>query len=189
MTKVGEILEDYHQVNFGHNVLVSPLASICGKVSLGNDVTIFAGSQIRGDCAPIHIGNGTNIQENCCFHVSGDTPLNVGDNVTVGHGAILHGCTIEDNVLIGMGAIVLDHAHIAEYCLVGAGALVTEGKDFPPRSLLIGSPARAVRELTDEEVETMVVNAGMDYVRVGKSMFEDGVLTQAPQDAHIWPLA
>lgn len=188
-SKIGTILDDYCQVSFGRDVRLSPACSICGVVSVGNDVTVFAGTQIRGDCAPISIGDGTNVQENCCLHVSAATSLSIGSNVTVGHGAILHGCTIENDVLIGMGAIVLDRAHISEHCLVGAGALVTEDKDFPPRSLIIGSPARAVRQLTDEEVAQWVDHAGQDYVEVGDRMLKGGLLLSPPEDAHIWPLA
>lgn len=186
-SKVGSIPADYFQVSFGENVRLSPLSTICGRVDVGSNVTVFAGTQVRGDCAPISIGDGVNLQENCCLHVSGNTPLRIGDNVTVGHGAILHGCTIEDNVLVGMGSIVMDNSHIAPNSLVAAGAVVTEGKSFPPRSLIMGSPARVVRELADDEVREWVVNAGIDYVQVGEQMFQNGLLAEPPAGATIWP--
>ena len=150
--KMGVSITDYHQVRIDRNAMLSPYATIIGDVVIGSDSSVFAGVHVRGDCAPIRIGKRTNIQENACLHVSVGSPLSVGDNVTVGHGAILHGCTIEDNVLVGMGSIVMDDAHIARDCIVGAGSLVTQGKNYPPRTLLMGRPARVVRELSDEEI-------------------------------------
>lgn len=185
-SKVGKALEDYHQVKFGSDVRLSKQCSVVGKVEIGNDVTIFAGAHVRGDCAPISIGSGTNIQENCTLHVSGGMPLSIGKNVTVGHGAIVHGCTIEDNVLIGMGAIVMDGAHIGKDSLIAAGAIVTEGKEFPPKSLIMGVPAKVVRELTDEQLETHVTLAAIDYQEVGYAMFADGLLYEPSKDANIW---
>lgn len=187
-SKVGEILHDYHQVKMDPSVILSPACTICGDVTLGPDASVFAGTQIRGDGAPIRIGRRSNVQENCCLHVSGGFPVTIGDDVTVGHGAILHGCTIGDNVLIGMGAIVMDGARIQRDSFVGAGALVTQGKTFPPRSLIFGSPARAVRELTDEELESMVTLAAPDYRAVAESMLADGLMEHPPVDARVWPV-
>ena len=186
-SKVGEILRDYHQVRMDPTARLSPACTICGDVELGPDVSVFAGTQIRGDGEPIRIGRGSNIQENCCLHVSGGFPIEIGEDVTVGHGAILHGCTIEDNVLIGMGAIVMDGARIQRDSFVGAGALVTQGKTFPPRSLIFGSPARVVRELTDEELESMVTLAAPDYRAVAQSMLADGLMAHPGPDARVWP--
>lgn len=185
--KLGEIMADYHQVSFGERVRLAPGCSLCGQVSVGDDVTVFAGAQVRGDCAPVRIGDGTNIQENCCLHVSGGAPLSVGRNVTVGHGAILHGCTIDDNVLVGMGSIVMDGARVGRDCLIAAGAVVTEGKEFPPRSLIMGMPAKAVRELTDEQIYQQITRAGADYRAVGEAMMADGLLVQPASDASVWP--
>lgn len=185
--KMGDIIEDYHQVSFGKNVRLSKDCSVCGRVKVGSDVTIFAGAHVRGDCAPITIGNGTNIQEGSCLHVSGCMPLRVGDDVTIGHGAIVHGCTIEDNVLIGMGSIVMDGAHIAKDSLVAAGAIVTEGKEFPPRSLILGAPAKAVRELSDDEIAELITEAAVDYKKVAYAMMADGILHEPKPDATIWP--
>lgn len=186
--KLGDILADYHQVSFGKGVRLSAGCSLCGRVSVGDDVTVFAGAQVRGDCAPVRIGAGTNIQENCCLHVSGGAPLSVGCNVTVGHGAILHGCTIEDNVLVGMGSIVMDGAHVGRDCLIAAGAVITEGREFPPRSLIMGMPAKAVRELTDEQIDQQITRAGADYRAVGKAMMADGLLLEPAAGAAAWPL-
>ena len=146
--KMGTAITNYHQVRFAPNVMLSSHATVCGNVKIGAGTSVFAGTQIRGDCEPIVIGSNTNIQENSCLHVSVGSKLTIGNNVTIGHNAVLHGCTIEDNVLIGMGAIVMDDAVIPSDCLVAAGSLVTQGKTFEPRSLIMGSPARAVRELT-----------------------------------------
>lgn len=183
---MGRILADYHQVTFGERVRLSEKASVVGQVSLGDDVTIFAGAHVRGDCEPIVVGDGTNIQENCSLHVSGGAPLTIGKNVTIGHGAIVHGCTIADNVLIGMGAIVMDHSVINENCLVAAGAVVTENKEFPPNSLIMGIPARAVRTLSEEEVKTQITDAGTDYREVAEAMMNQGLLHEPDKDADIW---
>ena len=113
--------------------------------------------------------------------------LTIGDSVTIGHNAVLHGCTIEDNVLIGMGAIVMDDAVIPSDCLVAAGSLVTQGKTFEPRSLIMGSPARAVRELTDEEIESMITVAAPEYAEVARAMTAEGLMANPPAGANIWP--
>ena len=186
-SKVGEILRDYHQVRMASNAYLSLQSSIVGDVELGEEVSVFAGTHIRGDGEPIRIGAGTNIQENCCLHVSGGYALTIHQDVTVGHGAILHGCTIEPNVLIGMGAIVMDGARISSNSFVAAGALVTQNKEFPERSLLMGSPARVARELSDEEVHSMITLAAIDYREVARSMHANGVLVHPPADADIWP--
>lgn len=186
-SKIGAILEDYHQVTFGENVRLSDHCTLCGRVSLGSNVTVFAGSHLRGDCAPITVGDGTNIQESCLFHVSSGKPLTIGRNCTVGHGAIVHGCTIGDNVLVGMGSIVMDDSKIGNDSLVAAGAIVTEHKEFPPRSLIMGVPARAVRELSDDEIQNLIVLAGTDYQKVAYAMEADGLLHQPTPGTSIWP--
>lgn len=131
---------------------VAPGATLIGAVSLAARSSIWPGVVIRADNEPIQIGEGSNIQENAVLHVDPGYPLNIGRDVTVGHQAMLHGCTIEDGSLIGIQAIVLNDAVIGRNSLVGAGALVTEGKVFPERSLIIGAPAKVVRTLSDEEV-------------------------------------
>lgn len=134
-------------------------ARIIGNVTLKNKVAIWYNAVVRGDIEPITIDEESNIQDNCVLHVSENYPVKIGKNVSVGHNATIHGCTIDDNVLIGMGSIILNGAHITKNCLVGAGALVTENKTFPEGSLIIGSPAKAVRQLTKEEIEGITKNA------------------------------
>jgi carbonic anhydrase/acetyltransferase-like protein (isoleucine patch superfamily) len=131
---------------------VAPSADVIGDARLGRKVSIWFGAVIRADNTPIILGDRTNVQEGAMLHSDPGAPLTIGEGVTVGHHAILHGCTIGSNVLIGMGATVLNNAVIADDCLVGAGALVTEGKSFPPGSLIVGVPAKAVRELSDEAI-------------------------------------
>lgn len=133
---------------------VAENATVIGDVEIGEDSSIWFGSVVRGDVNYIRIGERTNIQDNCVIHVSGGThPTVLGSEITVGHRVLLHGCTVDDRCLIGMGAILMDGVHVGEECLVGAGSLLTPGTIVPPRSLVIGSPARVKRELTAEEIE------------------------------------
>ncbi len=128
-------------------------AEVAGEVTLGEESSVWFGAVLRADLAPITVGKRTNIQDNSTLHVDTGAPCTVGDGVTVGHNAVLHGCTVEDGCLIGMGAIILTRAVIGKESIVGAGALVTEGKVFPPRSLILGSPAKVSRTLEEREVE------------------------------------
>ena len=130
-------------------------ATVIGKVSLGESVSIWPGAVLRGDNEPITIGAGSNVQDNAVLHADPGYPLKIGDNVTIGHQAMLHGCTIGDGVLIGIQAVVMNGAVIGSDCIVGAGALVTEGKTFGARKLIVGTPAKVVRELSDEEIDKM----------------------------------
>ena len=132
---------------------VADNAQVIGNVELGEDSSVWFGVTVRGDTETITVGKGSNIQDGSGLHADVGMPLTVGDNVTVGHKVMLHGCTIGDESLIGIGAIVLNGAKIGKNCLVGAGALVTEGKEFPDGSMIIGSPAKAVRQLTPEQME------------------------------------
>lgn len=136
----------------GH-VWIAPDAHVIGQVSLGEDVGIWFGAVLRGDNEPIVIGAGSNVQEGAMIHTDPRFPVNIGEGCTIGHHAIVHGCTIGDNSLIGMGATVLNGAKIGNNCLVGANALVTEGKEFPDNSLIVGSPAKAIRTLDDAAIE------------------------------------
>ncbi|MEO6270687.1 MAG: gamma carbonic anhydrase family protein [Lautropia sp.] len=132
---------------------VAETAEVIGNVSLAQDTGVWSNVVIRGDNEPVTVGAATNIQEAAILHSDAGSPLTIGRDVTVGHKAMLHGCTVGDGSLIGIGAIVLNNARIGSGCLVGAGALVTEGKEFPDGSLIVGSPARAVRSLSAEQIE------------------------------------
>ncbi len=136
----------------GNNVYIAPSADVLGDCVIGDNSSIWHHATLRGDVDNITIGEYSNIQDNCVIHVSAGIPCVVGNRVTVGHSAILHSCTIEDGTLVGMGCIVLDGAHVGKECLIGAGAMVTKNKDIPDRSLVLGSPAKVVRSLTDEEL-------------------------------------
>lgn len=139
-------------------------ATIIGSVTLNPKSSVWANVVIRGDNEPIVVGEGSNIQEGAVLHVDPGYPLTVGCNVTVGHQAMLHGCTIGDGSLVGMQAILLNGAVIGRNCLVAAGAVVTEGKTFPDNSLILGAPAKVVRELTAEQIEAMHRNTA-HYVK------------------------
>ena len=131
---------------------VAPSASVIGNVVLGEDASIWFNTVLRGDNEPITIGDRSNVQDGCVLHTDPGFPLTIAADSTVGHMAMLHGCTIGRGSLVGIGAIVLNGAVIGEECLIGAGALVAEGKTIPPRSLVVGSPGRVLRQLTDEDV-------------------------------------
>jgi len=147
------------------SVFVAPGAHIVGDVVIGKDSSVWFNTVVRGDVHSIRIGERTNIQDGCILHVtSGVYPLVLGSNITVGHGAILHGCTIEDECLIGMGAIVLDNARIGAGSLVAAGALIRENSQIPPGSLVAGVPATVKRPLTDSERKGLARGAE-NYVR------------------------
>jgi carbonic anhydrase/acetyltransferase-like protein (isoleucine patch superfamily) len=141
---------------------VAAEATLIGQVLLGDGATVWPGAVVRGDNEPIRIGDESNVQEGAVLHADPGFPLNIGRNVTVGHQAMLHGCTVGDGTLVGIQAVVLNGAVIGKSCLVGAGAIVTERKSFPDRSLILGAPAKLARELTDEEVKRLDESAA-DY--------------------------
>ena len=134
---------------------IADTAVVIGNVRLSRSTSVWFGAVLRGDNDSIEIGEGSNIQDNCTCHVDPGFPLKVGRNVTVGHNVILHGCTVEDEALIGMGSIVMNGARIGRGAVVGAGSVITEGKEFPEYALIIGSPARVVRTLTPEQATAM----------------------------------
>lgn len=147
------------QLDGEETIWIAPDAQVMGNVHLGREVGIWFGAVLRGDNEAITIGAGSNVQELTVMHTDPGFALTIGEGCTIGHRAILHGCTIGDNSLIGMGAIVLNGARIGSNCLVGAGALVTEGKEFPDNSLIVGSPAKVVRQLDDAAVERLRTSA------------------------------
>ena len=139
--------------NVADTAWVADCAQVIGNVVLGAQASIWFGTVVRGDMACISIGAGSNIQDTSVLHADTDQPLVIGEHVTVGHQAVLHGCTVGDGSLIGIGAIVLNGAKIGKNCLVGAGSLVTEGKEFPDGAMIMGAPAKAVRQLTPLQLE------------------------------------
>jgi carbonic anhydrase/acetyltransferase-like protein (isoleucine patch superfamily) len=152
--KLGEHAPTIHE-----SVFVADTATIVGKVTLEENASVWFGAAIRGDNEPIVIGLGSNVQEGAVLHTDPGRPLTIGRDVTIGHQAMLHGCTVGDGSLIGIQAVVLNGAVIGRNCLVGAGSVVTENKTFPDRSLVLGAPARVVRALTDAEVEGLAQSA------------------------------
>lgn len=152
--RYGERVPSVHE-----SVFVAPNASVIGSVVLSENVSVWFGATIRGDNDLITLGKNSNVQEGAVLHTDPGLKLTVGENVTIGHQAMLHGCTIGDGSLIGIQAVVLNGAAIGKGCLVGAGAVITEKKVFPDRSLILGAPARVARTLTDEDVENLLKSA------------------------------
>lgn len=157
----------------GPNVWIADNAQVMGRVSLMDDSSVWWGAVLRGDNEEIRIGRGSNVQDLCVFHTDMGFPLTIGENCTIGHRAILHGCTIGDGVLIGMGATVLNGARIGAGSLVGAGALITEGKEIPPGSLVMGAPGRVVRTLGDDQRQALLQSAA-NY-RANAARFRSGL--------------
>lgn len=145
-------------------VFIADGARVLGDVEIGKNSSVWFNAVIRADSNSIKIGERSNVQDNAVIHTSRDFGVRIGDNVTIGHGAIVHGCTVKNNVMIGMGAIVLNGAVIEENCIIGAGALVTQGKVIPAGSLVLGNPAKVVRSLTDSEISSITDNAA-SYVK------------------------
>ncbi len=145
---------------------IHPTAVLSGSVQIAENASIWPCAVLRGDIAPITIGENTNIQDNACVHVNYNCPAVIGKGVTVGHGAIVHGSKIGDNCLIGMNAVVLE-SEIGPNCLIAAGAVVTAGKNIPAGSLVMGVPAKVVRELTEDEMNSILQNA-REYVKLGQ---------------------
>ena len=152
---------------------VAPDANVVGRVVLMAKSSVWFGVTIRGDNEEICIGAGSNVQENCVFHTDPGCPLTIGENCTIGHKAMLHGCTIGNNSLIGMGATVLNGAKIGKNCLIGAGALITEGKEIPDGSLVMGAPGKVVRELNEAAIKGLTGSA-LHY-QANAARFRDGL--------------
>ncbi|CAN5162490.1 gamma carbonic anhydrase family protein [soil metagenome] len=157
---------DQHTPVIDATAYVDESARVIGQVVLGRHSSVWSYAVLRGDNEPIRIGDNSNVQESVIMHTDEGHPLQIGTGVTIGHQAMLHGCTVGDNTLIGIKATVLNGAVIGRDCLVGAGALITENKTFPDGSLIIGSPAKVARALTDEEVQRLRVSA-QSYVDRG----------------------
>ena len=166
---------NYKNIKISEDALIAKQSVIVGDVTVGRDSCVLYYAVIRGDEAPVTIGDETNIQENCTIHVSHNKPVHIGNNVTVGHNAVIHGCTIGDRTLIGMGAVILDGAKIGSDCIIGAGSLVTKNTVIPDGSLVMGSPAKIKRNLIWEEKLGNLENS-KEYVRVSKQMKAQEVL-------------
>lgn len=147
---------------------VAPNATLTAHVALSKNSSVWFGAVLRGDVEPITIGEGSNIQDLCCLHADPGFPCTIGKHVTIGHRAIIHGAIIDDEVLIGMGAIILNGAKIGSHSIIGAGALITENKVIPPRSLVVGVPAKVTREVTDDEIAKLRRSA-QRYIEASQS--------------------
>ena len=165
----------YRNVKAHPTARLSPAAGIVGDVTIGRDSCVLAGAQIRADDAPVIIGDEVNIQENAVVHVDHDHPAILHDHCTIGHGAIIHGCEIGPNALVGMGAIVMNDAVVGDNCLIGAGALVPNGMSIPDGTLVVGMPAKPRRMLTDQEIAANRRSAE-GYVDDGINLAENGII-------------
>lgn len=154
------------------NVFIAQGAVLRGDVSISSHSSIWFNAVVRAEHASIRIGENSNIQDNCVLHVDENAGIQIGNQVTIGHGAIIHGCTIKDNTLIGMGAIILNHAVIGKNCIIGAGALITQNTVIPDNSLVIGNPGKVKRVLTSFEIEDITANAN-HYVKEASLYLSD----------------
>ncbi|RLI79565.1 gamma carbonic anhydrase family protein [Archaeoglobales archaeon] len=154
----------------GKDVFLAETATVIGDVEIGDFSSVWYNAVLRGDLDKIRVGRYTNIQDNTVVHVDRGFPVEIGDYVVIGHSAVIHGCVIGDNVMIGMNSCILNGAHVSERSIVAAGAVVT-GKKYPPNSVLMGVPARVVREITDEEFEREVTNRWKEYRELAKMHF------------------
>lgn len=169
ITTLGETNMNLHET-----ARIAKGAIVYGDVTLGEKSSIWYNAVVRGDQSTIEIGKYSNIQDNCTVHVDSNHPVKIGDYVTIGHGAIIHGCTIGNNCLIGMGAIILNDAVIEDNCIIGAGSLVTQGKVIPEGSMVLGSPGKVIRPIAEEEREHLLENA-MHYANEIMYQGEDGI--------------
>ena len=166
-------LKDKKPKNSGEN-WVAPNATIIGDVTLKKNSSIWFNAVLRGDLENIHVGEGSNVQDGSVLHTDPGCPLKIGKNVTVGHMVMLHGCTIEDESLIGIGAVILNNARIGKNCIIGAKSLITENKVIPDNSLVMGSPGKVIREVTQEEKKAVLANTKRyqdNWKRYSKSIF------------------
>ena len=160
---LGELTPD-----IADDVFIADNAIVIGSVSIASQASVWYGTVLRGDNDEIEIGERSNIQDGSVIHVDEGVPTRIGNDVSIGHNTMIHGCTIGDGSLIGIGSVILDCAGIGRHSLVGANSLVTEGKEFPDRCLILGSPAKVIRDLTDQEVSQLLVNAD-HYVKKSRN--------------------
>lgn len=161
-----------NDLKIADSVFVAQGAIVVGDVTIEENSSVWFNAVIRADNGPIRIGKNTNIQDNCVLHISEGGSMDIGDNVTVGHSAIVHGATVKSNTLIGMGSIILDDAVIGENCIVGANALVTSRTIIPDNSLVLGSPAKVVKQLTQEQIDSIAYSA-QEYIETAKRFMEE----------------
>ncbi len=150
---------DDHQPDIHPSAWVADSAEVIGRVTLAENASVWYGAVLRGDNDTISVGRNSNVQDGSVLHTDAGAPLVIGDDVTVGHQVVLHGCSIGDGALVGIGAVVLNRARIGRHCIVGAGALISEGKEFPDGVLIVGAPAKVVRELTPEQIDRLRMSA------------------------------
>ncbi|MDZ4758290.1 MAG: gamma carbonic anhydrase family protein [Bacteroidota bacterium] len=160
------------EINKGSNVWIAPNATVFGHVAIGDDCTILFGAVIRADNDQVNIGARSNIQDNAVVHVDPECPVNIGHDCIVGHGAIIHGASLGNHVLVGMNATVLNKVVVGDYCIIGANTLVPEGMQIPEGSLVVGVPARIIKQLSEEQKEAVRKNADA-YVELGKVYTEN----------------
>ena len=158
--------------DIGAKAWVADTAAVIGAITLGEGANIWFGAVLRGDNERITVGAGSNVQENCVLHTDMGYPLDIGPNCTIGHKALLHGCTIGEGSLVGMNATVMNGARIGRYCMIGAGALVTEGKEIPDYSLVVGAPAKIIRQLDAAETEARLLKSAHHYVQAAARMIQ-----------------
>jgi carbonic anhydrase/acetyltransferase-like protein (isoleucine patch superfamily) len=165
---------------FNESNFIAPSADIIGDVKLGEEASVWFNTTIRGDVNWIEIGDRSNVQDNCCIHVTNQTnPTKIGSEVTIGHGAVIHGCTIRDRVLVGMKAVILDNAIIEEDVIIGAGSLVPPGKVMPAGHLCLGSPCKPVRKLTEEEIAS-IRQYSANYVKYSRAYMQKDTYNSNP---------
>ncbi|HWI11241.1 MAG TPA: gamma carbonic anhydrase family protein [Burkholderiaceae bacterium] len=164
---------DEHRPLLAEGAWVADSAQVIGRVELAEDASVWFGAILRGDTELLRVGKGSNVQDGSVLHADPGYPLVLGDHVTIGHQVMLHGCSVGDGSLIGIGAVVLNGAKIGRNCLVGAGALVTEGKEFPEGSMILGSPAKVVRQLTPEQIAALPRSA--EYYVLNAQRFKAGL--------------
>jgi carbonic anhydrase/acetyltransferase-like protein (isoleucine patch superfamily) len=160
-----------HKPDIHESCFITENVTLIGQVKVGKNTSIWYGTVVRGDNNYITIGENTNIQDNCTIHINHYNPTIIGDNVSIGHGAIIHACTVGNNVLIGMGAIILDGAEIGDNVIIGAGTLVPPGKKIPSNSLVMGSPAKIARELDEKDREKIAITA-LHYLQYSKEYLD-----------------
>ncbi len=158
-----------HKPQIGKNVRIHETAVVIGRVTLGEDVSLWPGAVLRGDMDFIQVGNRTNIQDGCVFHTDTNFPAIIGEDCVVGHQACVHACKVGNRCLIGIGSILLTGAEIGDECIIGAGALVPEGKKIPARSLVVGVPGKIVRQVTDEDVR-MILSGVKEYLHLREQL-------------------